>query len=565
MSVPIPERVWFMRRILIGRHFLVASLILAAFFFGGIAPSSRAFAEDRVVGGDSTAAVDSVLRQGMQFESQRQWGEALAHYEDALREFPSNPSLQERYATAKIHYDLGRRYSDVSFRKSIITLRKHDSLDMYGDVLLKIDSHYVHDVDWRQLVQGGNQSLTIAMQESVFAERYLRELPAERLDAFRGDFGDLTRVSEIRGRSDAIRFVENVSEIAERQLGVPPAAVVMEYIAGAAGGLDPYSSYLTGDQLREVYSQIDGNFVGLGIELKATGGSLLIVSVIPESPADRGGIRSGDRILTVDGTSTSGLSTDEAATLLQGIEGSLVEVEVISNDEAASRTLRLRRQHVEVPSVEGAKIIDASAGIAYLRLVTFQRTTPRDIDAALWKLHRQGMRSLIVDVRDNPGGLLTAAVDVADKFVRQGTIVSTRGRNKHEDFNYSAHDVATWPMPLVVLVDQNSASASEIFAAAIRDHGRGTIVGQRSYGKGSVQGIFPLNKAGAGIRLTTAKFYGPKGGPINQVGVAPDVVVRTAAKPVDPRLEEATQSSAQTGDATLEAATEILRRQVAQR
>ena len=151
----------------------------------------------------------------------------------------------------------------------------------------------------------------------------------------------------------------------------------------------------------------------------------------------------------------------------------------------------------------------------------------------------RSMKSLVIDVRGNPGGLLTASVEVADKFISDGTIVSTRGRSSSEDSDYRAHRVGTWRVPLVVLVDRDSASASEIFAAAIRDHRRGTVVGERSYGKGSVQGIFPLNQARAGVRLTTAKFYAPGGQPISNRGVTPDLIVHVNAKPTDQRHEPA--------------------------
>jgi carboxyl-terminal processing protease len=143
------------------------------------------------------------------------------------------------------------------------------------------------------------------------------------------------------------------------------------------------------------------------------------------------------------------------------------------------------------------------------------------------------MRVLIIDLRGNPGGLLSAAVDVVDKFVDRGIIVSTRGRNSQEDFTYSAREDGTWHVPLVLLIDQDSASAAEILAGAIRDHHRGTIVGVRSYGKGSVQGIFPLKVANCGVRLTTAKFYSPAGKPFSRVGVEPNVVVRQTAKPAE--------------------------------
>jgi carboxyl-terminal processing protease len=170
---------------------------------------------------------------------------------------------------------------------------------------------------------------------------------------------------------------------------------------------------------------------------------------------------------------------------------------------------------------------------------------------------------LIIDVRGNPGGLLTGAVEVADKFVQQGTIVSTRGRSPQEDFDYKAHAVGTWRVPLVVLIDGDSASASEIFAGAIHDHRRGTIVGVRSYGKGSVQGIFPLQVSKAGVRLTTAKFYSPSGQAISDVGVSPDVEVRTAAKPIVG--EDGTSQDGSPTDPVLAAGLQIAQSQLSQR
>jgi carboxyl-terminal processing protease len=166
---------------------------------------------------------------------------------------------------------------------------------------------------------------------------------------------------------------------------------------------------------------------------------------------------------------------------------------------------------------------------------------------------------LIVDLRGNPGGLLTAAVEVADKFISAGSIVSTRGRNSHENFDYQAHATGTWGVPLIVLIDGETASASEIFAGAIRDSQRGTVIGQRSYGKGSVQGIFSLNTSQAGVRLTTAKFYSPKGQPISNRGVQPNMTVRTASKPVS---ESRGKPAAKT-DHVLDAAIDYARRQAA--
>ena len=352
------------------------------------------------------------------------------------------------------------------------------------------------------------------------------------IDSFRRELWTLMAPQTVKTRVEAAAAVAAAARLAQRRLGMQPTAVVLEYLCGATNALDLYSTYLTPDQLNEVYAQIEGNFVGLGVELKAQDGGLTIVRVISGSPAEEAGVRPGDRIFAVDGRSTASLSTDQAANLLQGSEGSRVQLTLAGPGQAARQTV-VERRVVEVPSVDHVKIVDPQYGVAYFRLTCFQKTTARDLDAALWKLHGEGMRSLVIDVRGNPGGLLVSAVEVADRFVERGVIVSTRGRIAQEDFTYSAHEHAKWQVPLVLIIDQDSASAAEIFAGAVRDHRRGTIVGVRSFGKGSVQGIFPLDDSASGIRLTTAKFYSPVGRPFNRVGVDPDVTVRTAAKPVE--------------------------------
>lgn len=479
----------------------------------------------------TSGALDGVLRKAQQLEQQERWGEALTIYEQALRDHPEDSTLGSRHSLAKIHYDLARRYNDTSFIKALGTVRPQQALDLYSEVLTKVDTHYVTPPNWGQIVARGSQDLQVALYQKQFQRRHLSGKTTSELENFAGHLRQLIASRQVRTRQQAVDAVTAAAQLGQRQLGLSPTAVALEFACAAIGALDTYSAYLTGDQLNDVYSQIEGNFVGLGIELKAAEGALQIVKVITGSPAERAGIRAGDRITEVDGKATAEMSTDQAADLLQGPEGSIVTVSLV-NARNLPRRLSIRREHVEVPSVDDVKIVDRDSGVGYLKLTCFQKTTSRDLDAALWKLHREGMKTLILDLRGNPGGLLTSSVEVADKFLEEGVIVSTRGRSPLEDYNYTAHKAGTWRVPLVVLIDDESASASEIFAGAIRDHRRGHIVGQRSYGKGSVQGIFPLSIAGAGVRLTTAKFYSPSGHPISNVGVEPNIVVQKVARPV---------------------------------
>jgi carboxyl-terminal processing protease len=509
----------------------------------------------------SVSAINVVLDKGRQLESTNRWGEALSHYEEALREHRGNEALEQRHDMAKLHYSVERRYHDHSFLQSISALNRDQALSLYTEILQKTNTHYVANPPWRKLGVRGAAAVDLALTDKNFLTANHVQLTPDQLAQVRKELYQLLSSRTLQSSRDLVTFAGEVARLNEVRTGLTPSATILEFVTAAAEGLDDYSSFLTADQLREVYSQIEGNFVGLGVELKAENGALLIVHVIPGSPAERAGIKDQDRIVAVDGRSTAELSTDEAASMLTGAEGTYVRVTVYSAN-TEPRVLNIRREHVDVPSLENPKIVDADFGIAYVRIPAFQKTTARDLETALWDLHRQGMRSLILDLRGNPGGLLTASVEVADKFLTEGNIVSTRGRSPQEDFNYQAHYGGTWRVPLVVLIDGDSASASEIFAGAIKDNNRGTIVGSTSFGKGSVQGIFPLGFAGAGIRLTTAKFYSPSGAAISYHGVAPHETVQNVAKPVTGSVDLVNQEQS---DLVLQAGIQAARSRLAAR
>ncbi len=227
-----------------------------------------------------------------------------------------------------------------------------------------------------------------------------------------------------------------------------------------------------------------------------------------------------------------GLSLDEAANKLQGTEGTAIDLGILHRD-GTIQSYRLIRRHVDVESVTNAKLVDPVDGIGYLQLTGFQKTSTEEIHQSIAALSRQGMRVLVLDLRGNPGGLLNVAVEIAESFIDSGLIVSTRGRAQGQTQALAAGGRARWRMPLYVLVDHDSASASEILAGALQDHHRATILGTRTYGKGSVQSIFSLRSAPAGLKLTTAKFYSPLNRPYSEQGVQPDIPIkiRVVAKP----------------------------------
>jgi carboxyl-terminal processing protease len=570
---------------LIARSVAYASRCQAFALFLGLAVATSLAQGQVVTLAEPVATHDDlavVLEQGSRLERERRWAEALSHYEDALKQHPNRPDLQQRVAVARAHYEVCRRYNDTSFATAVSTLSERDALAIYDEVLVKVQTHFVHEPQWQRIVSSGQTSVQVAVTEPLFVARHLPKTPVERLASLQKDVQELVASRPVGDRRQTAELVHYVSTTLRDRYGVPATAVTLEFVSGAAAALDEYSSFLTGGQMDELFSQIEGNFVGLGVELKTEKTGLNIVSVIPGGPAHGGGLAAGDQIVAVDGKTPAEVSPDTLADMLRGVEGSQVAVSVKKSDGSLQQ-LSLVRRRVDIPSVEDIRIVDSTYGVGYFKLTSFQKTTSRDVDAALWKLHEQGMRQLIIDLRGNPGGLLKAAVDVADKFVYEGLIVATRGRSSREDFDHRGQLAGTWRMPLVVLIDHDSASASEILAGAIRDHRRGTVVGETSYGKGSVQGIFPLAASNVGVRLTTAKWYTPGGQAISGAGIVPDVSVKPsnkvlAAKPVGQATSQtATRSNqvvalkptdaggAPTQDAILDAGLQIARAQTSSR
>ena len=499
----------------------LAMLLTAAILF----PLTSATAQSVA---DASSEAGRTLTEGRDLEKSGRWGEALGLYQQFLRSNPVDKDIQRRRSVARLHFDLERRYSDSSFIQTIQTGETSSALTVYAEVLAKIESYYVETPNWSELASFGLTSLEIAMMDPEFRASNLRGATETQIREVILLTRQELKSAVVNTRHDAYMVAHKTAGNLEQRIGLSGQATVYEFVCGAISALDPYSGFMSSSQYGESMSQIEGNFVGLGVELRTNDDHLHIVSVIKGGSADVHGLTKDDLIVAVDGSSVDQIGSEKAADMLRGPENSFVDLVVSRND--SQQKMRLERRRIEIPSVEDVSIVDRDAGVGYVRLTNFQKTTPRDFDQALWKLHREGMRSLIVDVRGNPGGLLQASVDIADRFVNDGIIVSTRGRNPMEDYTHRANVASTWRMPLIVLIDENSASASEIFAAAIRDHQRGTIVGNQSFGKGSVQGIFPLNVAGGGVRLTTAKFYSPHGKPIAEIGVKPDVDVQIVAK-----------------------------------
>lgn len=508
----------------------------------------------------------NALSIGEELERSGKWLDAIRHYERALDRWTDDDDLNYGRRRARVHFRIERRYADRSFRDSLMQTSRSEALDLYDQTSRRIRSSFVDPLSHLSIVAHGTESFYMALANPRFLEANLstprtdadRSAQKERIQDLRRSLRDKYWNHTVHNSDHARMVIAEIAQTAQQKLRITPSAVVMEYVFGGCNALDDYSGFLTADRLADLYSNIDGEFVGLGVEMKEeTGQGMLLVNVLPESPASRGGLRRGDRIVEIDGVDIRNHSIDAAASMMRGPAGSKVRVRVARQSASREWEATLVRQSVQVKSIPVAEIIDAKNGIAYIELAGFQKSTGEELNEALASLQSQGMRSLILDLRGNPGGLLSAAVDVLDRFIDEGVLVSTKGRTSDQNWTYRARRQNTLDVPLVLLTDNDSASASEIVAGAVRDHRRGRIVGRQTFGKWSVQSIFNVGRKN-GLRLTTAKFYSPNGHTLGKIGVRPDTVVE--------KEEEyavgfrGPSSDGNEADADLERALELLRR-----
>ena len=294
-------------------------------------------------------------------------------------------------------------------------------------------------------------------------------------------------------------------------------------INGLLQSLDPYSSYMSPKIFDEMQTETSGEFGGLGIEVSMEAGVVKVISPIDDTPASRAGLKAGDYIVKINDVQVQGKSLSEAVDLMRGPVGSGIELTVRRRGERKALTFNIVREVIQVQSVK-SEIIDENIG--YIRLTSFNDNSSDQIEKQIKKLKKdKNLNSFILDLRNNPGGLLSQAIKISDFFLENGEIVSTKSRKKSENRKWFAKkgDI-TDGKTLLVLINYGSASASEIVAGALKDHKRAIIVGENSFGKGSVQSIIPLKNRGA-IRLTVAKYYLPSGKSISEVGVRPDIEV----------------------------------------
>ncbi len=299
--------------------------------------------------------------------------------------------------------------------------------------------------------------------------------------------------------------------------------VIEGAIRGMLMTLDPHSSFMNPDDFKELQVETKGSFSGIGIEITIKDGILTVVSPIEGTPAYEKGIKAGDKIIKIENEPTKDMSLMDAVKRLRGFKGTPVTISVHRQGWTELQEITIIRDVIPIHSVK-AKILEP--GFAYVRITNFQSQTSKDLKKSLKSLTKETeIKGLILDLRNNPGGLLDQSVKISDLFLEEGLIVFTKGRHTNQDMEFKAHSTGTlYSFPIVVLVNEGSASASEIVAGALQDNKRALVLGTQTFGKGSVQTIIPMND-GAGLRLTTARYYTPSGVSIQAKGITPDIII----------------------------------------
>lgn len=426
-------------------------------------------------------------------------------------------------------------------------------LDMFRQALLRSSYRHVTSPGYQPMLEAAIQALQTLAQMPELAESLPTLAEPQVLQEFCAGLDAILR--DLRAQrlkldyAEALAFVDKVEDLNARTLKLPRRVLAFEMTDGMMSRLDDFSSVIWPHDMEQFSRNTQGKFYGIGIEITRRDGRLMVIAPLLDTPAYRAGLKAGDFIVEVDGKDTASWSLDKAVRLITGPKGSTVRITVERLGSDVPLTFSIKRAEIEIQSIRGWQrrpddawdyFIDPTLGIGYVQLSSFLPQTAEELDRAINQMAEdQRLSALIIDLRFNPGGLLSSAIDIVDRFVESGPIVSTVGAHGEVTHEFRARPHRTHPdVPTVVLTNRGSASASEIVAGALQDYGRGLVVGERTFGKGSVQDLFAIADGKAFLKLTTQYYRLPKGRIIHRLpgakvwGVDPDLYVKMTDKQV---------------------------------
>ncbi len=477
--------------------------------------------------------------------------------------FPPMPAPQShpsRKTTTELSLDekITRRYQDERIIRVLTELTAQSGESFFLEVSQMIDSRHIEPTPYAQRVVTGLEHMATALGNPAFKMATGINPNPSDVQMVQSRLASMANQANVRSQSEAVGIIRQTASMLQQSVGLNPGVTYLEFVYASMDTLDKFSMILPPEKSGDVSVGLKSSMVGIGVEVESAPQGLKILRAFQGGPAAEATLKKGDLITSADGRPLAGMEMDQAVNFVTGAAGSPVRLGLRRDNMVAEITLV--RRAVAVTSVSEVRMLEEAPGVGYIKLDQFAENSAKELDQALWTLHNAGMETLVFDLRGNPGGYLTTAIEISDRFLPSGTIVSTKGRNAEDNTQETAQYAETWKTPLVVLIDHNSASASEIFAAAIQENGRGLVVGETSYGKGTVQTLFSMRSVTAGLRLTTAKFYSPDGREMAGAGVTPDIAVRTGGNDEDalmlqaatnaardPRLQEMSQGIARTG------------------
>ncbi len=487
------------------------------------------------------ARADEFTDKALASEKRHDWLDACRCYDKSLRKDRNQPEVRDAYQRCLRRLYLVRRCQDRAYKEAVAKLTPSESLEVYDQVLVIVGAAYVDasKADINTLFKQGVQELRYDFDEAVFVREYLPGARPSAVARFRkvlDGWGSHKVKSRTEAREEVLALIQ-AARRAELDVKALAVAVGLEFASGACNALDEYTLFLTPGYYNDVQAALQGKYVSIGVDLGASEDQRVeIIRIYPKSPAQEAGLGEHDRIVRID--HDAAISPEATAEKLRGEAGSMVEVEVQTPGQMTSRVVRLQRRPVCLPSVMQPALMAlptemGTITVGLLQINHFQDSTVQDVKEALAQLQSAGVKGLLLDLRGNPGGAFKAGVQVAELFLNEGVIVYAE--SPLDEYNRPFKVTARNPvqLPMVVLVDRDTASAAEVVAGALKEHRQGTtlIVGQTTFGKGSIQGVIPLDKAPldktpGGIRITVAKLYSPgKHQPYTGRGVTPDIVV----------------------------------------
>lgn len=452
----------------------------------------------------TTAGSDELKREAADLERKGDWRGAAEAYWKALAGDRRSTELRDKYLYCLRRVRLTDRHTDPVYRKRVQDLPLAKALTAYLDALGKIQANYVDRdrIGLPALFKHGLDEIGYALGDPTFRQLYLSEATDDAIRHFATQMRDEWAEAAMNKPDDVRQAVKRIALDAQKALGVKPGFVVMEFVCGACNALDERTTFLPPG---EEYTTHLGQLSALGMLVVPSTDGQFVDKVLPNSWAAGAGVRDGDRI-------TRMAHRDEKDEI-----GPLTEIDVQTRGDMIARTIKLPDS---LPTVFVETNLMMMNGIAYVRITSFQQTTLQELELALARL--RGMRALILDLRGNPGGLFPVAVQVAERFLPAGVIVTTQGQGPAFNRTFESRSgMSAVDVPLVVLIDGETASAAEVLAGALKDNGRAWLIGTPTFGKGTIQTVLQLTDGG-GVRITLARFFTPRGEPYNGVGVAPN-------------------------------------------